>query len=144
MNNQSVIFPYKTIQDVDLDGKQILMRADYNVPLTEDGRIADDYRITASLPTLHYLIEHGAKIVIIAHLGRPKSSADVKYSLAPVAVALSNRLGRNVRFVHDCIGADVLDVTEKMQPGDVVLLENLRFHPEEKADDPDFAMLTHV
>lgn len=139
MNNQSVIFPYKTIQDVDLDGKQILMRADYNVPLTEDGRIADDYRITASLPTLHYLIEHGAKIVIIAHLGRPKSSADVKYSLAPVAVALSNRLGRNVRFVHDCIGADVLDVTEKMQPGDVVLLENLRFHPEEKADDPDFA-----
>lgn len=139
MNKNAVIFPYLTIKDVDVSGKQILMRADYNVPLDDNGHIADDYRITASLPTLNYLLERGAKLVLISHLGRPKSATDTKFSLQPVAVALSNELGRTVRFVDDCIGADVLDATERMQPGDVVLLQNLRFHPEEKANDREFA-----
>lgn len=139
MNNNSVIFPYKTIEDIDVSGKQILMRADYNVPLDDNGNITDDFRITASLPTLNYLLERGARLVLISHLGRPESPADTKYSLAPVAEALSERLQKPVTFVHDCIGAEVLDATAAMQPGEVALLENLRFHPEEKANDPDFA-----
>lgn len=135
----SVKFPYKTIKDTSVDGKQVLMRADYNVPLNDDGTIADDYRIVASLPTIKYLIERGARVVIIAHLGRPHDQVELKYSLTPVAERLSRLLGQPVRFVPDCIGAVVSAATRNMKPGEVVLLENLRFYPGEKKNDLEFA-----
>lgn len=134
-----IAFPYQTIKDVDVNGKRILMRADYNVPLTDDGRIADDFRITASLPTVKYLIERGAKLVLISHLGRPKGQVNPKFTLRPVAERLAEKLGRPVKFVDDCIGAAVSEVVGQMQPGDVILLENLRFHPEEEKNDSAFA-----
>lgn len=136
----TVTFPYKTIEDIDVSGKQVLMRADYNVPLNADGTIADDYRISASLPTIKYLTERGAKVVIIAHLGRPKDKVELKYSLMPVAERLSLLLkDQPVRFVPDPIGAVVSAATTGMKPGEVVLLENLRFYPGEKANDLEFA-----
>lgn len=135
----SVKFPYKTIEDISVEGKQVLMRADYNVPLNDDGTIADDYRIVASLPTIKYLTERGARVVIIAHLGRPHDQVELKYSLTPVAERLSRLLERPVRFVPDCIGAVVSAATRSMKPGEVVLLENLRFYPGEKKDDLEFA-----
>lgn len=135
----SVDFPYKTIKDVDVQNKRILMRADYNVPLRADGAIADDFRITASLPTINYLLERGAQLVLISHLGRPKGQVNSKYSLAPVAERLSEALGRPVKFVDDCVGDEVISATSQMQPGDVILLENLRFHPEEEQNDSSFA-----
>ncbi len=135
---KKIDFKWKTIKDVDVTGKRILLRADYNVPL-RDGEILDDFRVEASLPTLKYLIERGAKIVIISHLGRPKSPADIQFSLAPIAENLSEKLGKKVKFAKDCIGEDVANLTAKMGSGDVVMLENLRFHPEEKADDREFA-----
>lgn len=134
-----VTFPYQTIKDIKIEGKQILMRADYNVPLDGNGRIADDYRIVASLPTIKYLTKRGARLVIVAHLGRPKEQVDLKYSLAPVAERLSQLLGKKVQFVPDCIGAVVSAATKNMQPGDVILLENLRFYPGEKKNDLEFA-----
>ncbi len=134
-----VEFPYKTIKDVDVANKRILMRADYNVPLKEDGSIADDFRIVASLPTINYLVDRGAMVVLMAHLGRPKGQVNEKYSLAPVAERLSELLKRPVIFVPDCIGEPVAKVAEAMQPGQVILLENLRFHPEEEKNDPVFA-----
>lgn len=134
-----VEFPYKTIKDVDVANKRILMRADYNVPLKEDGSIADDFRIVASLPTINYLVDRGAMVVLMAHLGRPKGQVNEKYSLAPVAERLSELLKRPVTFVPDCIGEPVAKVAEAMQPGQVILLENLRFHPEEEKNDPVFA-----
>ena len=135
---KKIDFKWKTIKDVDVAGERILLRADYNVPL-KDGEILDDFRVEASLPTLKYLIERGAKIVIISHLGRPKSPADIQFSLAPIAENLSEKLGKKVKFAKDCIGEDVANLTAKMGSGDVVMLENLRFHPEEKADDREFA-----
>ena len=135
----SVKFPYKTVKDISVEGKQILMRADYNVPLNEDDTIADDYRIVASLPTIKYLTERGARVVIVAHLGRPHDQVELKYSLTPVAERLSRLLGKPVRFVPDCIGAVVSAATRNMKPGEVVLLENLRFYPGEKKNDLEFA-----
>lgn len=135
----SVKFPYKTVKDISVEGKQILMRADYNVPLNEDGTIADDYRIVASLPTIKYLTERGARVVIVAHLGRPHDQVELKYSLTPVAERLSRLLGKPVRFVPDCVGAVVSTATRNMKPGEVVLLENLRFYPGEKKNDLEFA-----
>ena len=132
-------FPYQTVRDIDVQDKQILMRADYNVPLNDDGTIADDFRVEASLTTLKYLIEHGAKIVLISHLGRPDGKPDEKFSLRPVAEDLSKKLGREVKFVTDCIGQEVSAATENLPAGSVALLENLRFHPEEEKDDPGFA-----
>lgn len=134
-----VEFPYKTIKDIDVANKRILMRADYNVPLKEDGSIADDFRIVASLPTINYLVDRGAMVVLMAHLGRPKGQVNKKYSLAPVAERLSELLKRPVAFVPDCVGELVAKVAEVMQPGQVILLENLRFHPEEEKNDPAFA-----
>ena len=135
----SVDFPYKTIKDVDVQNKRILMRADYNVPLRADGAIADDFRIIASLPTINYLLERGVQLVLISHLGRPKGQVNSKYSLAPVAERLSEALGRPVKFVDDCVGDEVVSATSQMQAGDVILLENLRFHPEEEQNDSSFA-----
>ena len=135
----SVEFPYKTVRDVDVQDKRVLMRTDYNVPLNEDGTIADDFRIVASLPTINYLTERGAKVVLIAHLGRPKGQVNKKYSLAPVAQRLSELLNKPVAFVPDCIGEAVSNAADNMQSGQVILLENLRFHPEEEQNDVAFA-----
>lgn len=132
------VFTKKTIKDVPIEHQTVLLRADYNVPLTPDGKIADDYRMTQSLPTLHFLIKAGCKIVILAHLGRP-DGVDKKLSLEPIAEHLSTLLSKKVAFVPVCIGDRVTIAAKKAKPGDVILLENVRFHPEEEKNDPTFA-----
>ena len=129
----------KTIRDIPLTGKTVLVRADYNVPLTPDGKISDDLRIRASLPTLTYLLDHGCKVVIMSHLGRPEGTRNMKYSLGPVAERLATLLGREVRLADDCKGDRAYQVAKKATPGVVVLFENLRFHAEEEANDENFA-----
>lgn len=129
----------KTIKDVDLKGKKVFVRVDFNVPFDNKGEISDDTRIVAALPTIKYLIDEGAMLVLTSHLGRPKSKEDKQFSLAPVAKALSEKLGKPVVFVDDCIGPKVKEACTAMKPGDVVLLENSRFYPEEKKNDPEFA-----
>lgn len=129
----------KTIKDVDLKGKKVFVRVDFNVPFDNKGEISDDTRIVAALPTIKYLIDEGAMLVLTSHLGRPKSKEDKQFSLAPVAKALSEKLGKPVVFVDDCIGPKVKEACAAMKPGDVVLLENSRFYPEEKKNDPEFA-----
>jgi phosphoglycerate kinase len=132
------MFSKKTIRDVVLTGQRVLVRVDFNVPLDED-RVADDTRLLASLPTLKYLIENGASAVLCSHLGRPKGKIVPSLSLRPVAKRLSELLGQPVGFVGDCIGPEVRTAVEKLQPGEIIVLENTRFHPEERANDPDFA-----
>jgi len=128
----------KTVRDVDLRKKRVLVRDDFNVPL-KDGVITDDTRITAALPTLNYILDQkGSTLVIMSHLGRPKKP-DTENSLAPVAVRLAELLGRKVTLAPDCIGPEVEAMVKAMKPGEVVLLENVRFHPEEEKNDPDFA-----
>ena len=129
----------KTIKDVDLKGKKVFVRVDFNVPFDSKGEISDDTRIVAALPTIQHLINEGAKVVLTSHLGRPKSKEDKQFSLAPVAVALSQKLGKDVVFVDDCIGEKVKAACANMQAGDVVLLENSRFYSEEKKNNPEFA-----
>lgn len=126
------------MRDVPLDGKTVLVRADYNVPL-EKGEIADDYRITQSIPTIQELRDRGCKVVIISHLGRPKGMIAPAFMLEPVAERLSELLNIEVKFVTDCIGDRVIQAVKKLQPGDVLLLENLRFHEGEEANDSNFA-----
>ncbi|MCL1876875.1 phosphoglycerate kinase [Candidatus Saccharibacteria bacterium] len=132
-------FPYKTINDVNVRDKQVLLRADYNVPQNDDGTISDDYRVEASLPTIKFLLERGAKIVVISHLGRPKGERNEKYTLAPVAARLSEKLGQEVKFIGDCVGDAVSVATKKMSAGEIVMLENLRFYAAEEENDRDFA-----
>ncbi|HEX6031137.1 MAG TPA: phosphoglycerate kinase [Tepidiformaceae bacterium] len=127
----------KTVRNIDVTRKRVLVRADLNVPI-EDGRVTDDTRIRESLPTIQYLLDQRAKVIVCSHLGRPKGW-DEKLSLEPVAGRMGNLLGREVLFVHDCAGPEVQDAVETMNPGHVLLLENLRFHPEEEKNDPDFA-----
>lgn len=134
-----MVFPCKTIRDVDVHGKQILMRVDYNVPLAKDGSISDDFRVIASLPTIHYLLDHGAKLVLISHLGRPDGQPNLEFSLKPVAADLSDKLGRPVAFVQNCVGDVASVATKSLAAGEVMLLENLRFHPGEEANDSSFA-----
>ena len=133
------MFTKKTIRDIEVRGKRVLLRADYNVPLNDKGEITDDYRIQQSLPTVKYLLEHGAKLIICSHLGRPKSEKDSSCSLFPVAKRLQKLLGREVEFVPDCIGPRADKAAKSMHEGQVVLLENLRFHPEEEQNDDKFA-----
>lgn len=132
-------FNKKTIKDVPLEHQTVLVRADYNVPLKDDGTIADDYRLLQSLPTLKFLIHAGCKIVIISHLGRPKGKPDPKASLEPVAEHLGKLLDKKVAFVPDCIGDQVSVAARALKPGGVVLLENLRFYAEEEANSMAFA-----
>jgi phosphoglycerate kinase len=132
-----IMFNKQTIRDVDLRGKRVLLRADYNVPL-EDGKITDDYRIQQSLPTVRYLLDHGVTLIICSHLGRPKGP-DKSLSLAPVAERLGELLGRPVKFAIDCVGPPVAEAAAGLTKGDVLLLENLRFNPGEKANDDGFA-----
>lgn len=127
-----------TVRDVPLEHKVVLVRADYNVPLTSDGKISDDFRIKSSLPTLHYLLDHGCKVVIMSHLGRPEGR-DESLSLKPVAERLEELLGRKVNFVDDCIGDKVAAAVRGTAFTGVLLLENLRFYKEEEANDAGFA-----
>ena len=131
-------FNKKTIRDIHLDGKQILLRADYNVPIN-DGHITDDYRIKQSLPTIEYLLDRHCSIVVCSHLGRPDGKRDEKYSLAPIAKRLSKLLDKPVQFADDCIGPEVEKQVKALEPGQLLLLENVRFHPEEEANDAGFA-----
>lgn len=125
------------LKDLKVQNKRVIVRADLNVPL-ENGQITNDFRLQATLPTLKYLINQKAKIVLISHLGRPKG-VDEKYSLRPVSRHLEKLLGRTVQFIDDCVGQEAQDAARKLEPGQVILLENVRFHPEETANDPDFA-----
>jgi len=133
------MFTKKTINDIDLQGKRVLMRADYNVPLSDDGKIGDDYRIKQSVTTIKALLDKDVRLVICSHLGRPDGSRDKKYTLKPIAERLSELLGQDVQFVDDCVGAEVEKAAAALQPKQVLLLENVRFHPEEEKNDEDFA-----
>ena len=128
----------KTIEDIDVSGKRVLVRCDFNVPL--DGtKITDETRIVAALPTIKYLLDHNAAVILCSHLGRPKGEFNMKYSLAPVAERLSEKLDKKVVLAKDVIGPDAQKCVSEMKPGDVVLLENVRFHKEEEKNDPEFA-----
>ena len=128
----------KTVEDINVSGKRVLERVDFNVPLDPQGRITDNTRIEASLPTIRYLLDHGAKLILISHLGRPEGVTE-SLRMNPVAAALSRLLGRPVRKLDDCVGPQVEQAVNALQPGEVVLLENVRFHPEEEQNDPAFA-----
>jgi len=128
-----------TLHDIQVYGSLVLTRVDFNVPMNEKGEITDDTRIRESLPTIKYIVENRGIPVIISHLGRPNGKVNLKYSLAPVAKRLSQLLGQRVSFAPDCIGTDAADVVHQCHFGEIALLENLRFHPEEEANDPDFA-----
>jgi phosphoglycerate kinase len=132
------MFNKKTIRDVEAKGKRVLVRVDFNVPI-KDGQVGDDTRMHAALPTLNYLLEKGASLVICSHLGRPKGVSDPQYSLRPVADHLSELLGKPVQFAEDCIGPQAESAAGALQPGQVLLLENTRFHAEEKKNDPGMA-----
>jgi len=129
----------KTIKDVEIGGKRLLIRVDFNVPMDEEGNISDDLRIMTAMPTLVYAVEQGARVILCSHMGRPKGQRLEKYSLAPVAGYLSDLLGKTVILAPDCVGAEVESLVASMEDGDIILLENLRFHPEEQAGDPEFA-----
>lgn len=131
-------FYKKTVRDIDLNGKRVLMRVDYNVPL-EDGKVGSDYRLNMNIPTIEYLLGQGCSIVILSHLGRPEGKPDPKYSLAPVAARLGELLEREVQFADDCIGSAATGMVNALKPGDILVLENVRFHPEEEANDEAFA-----
>jgi phosphoglycerate kinase len=129
----------KTIKDVDLKGKKVLVRVDFNVPLDADFKITDETRIDASLPTIKYLLEQNAKVILCSHLGRPKGEFNPKYSLKPVADRLAEIFPGKVKFASDVIGDSAKELTDNIKEGEIVLLENLRFHNEEEANDPEFA-----
>ena len=129
----------KTVEDVEVKGKKVLARCDFNVPLNENGEITDDKRIVEAMRTIRYLSEHGAKLILCSHLGRPKGEFNMKYSLAPVAKRLSELLGKKVELAADVIGPDAKQKAAALKDGDVMLLENVRFHKEEEKNDPAFA-----
>src|SRR6185436_1810601 len=128
----------QTIADIDIAGKRVLIRADLNVPL-DKGKVSDDTRIVAALPTIRYVLANSATPILCSHLGRPKGKPDAKYSLKPVAERLAQLLGCRVQMAPDCIGPDAELMAAAIPRGDVLLLENLRFHAEEEANDPKFA-----
>ncbi len=127
----------KTVRDIDPKGKRVLMRADFNVPLDDNGKITDDTRIVSTLPTIKDILGRGGRLVLCSHLGRPKGAPDPKFSLAPVAQRLSELLGQDVQMLPDCVGGEVKDAVMKLQDGQVCLLENVRFHPGETKNDPE-------
>ncbi|HSW65593.1 MAG TPA: phosphoglycerate kinase [Bacillota bacterium] len=133
------MFTKKTIHDIDIEGKRVLLRADYNVPVNDNGTITDDYRLTQSVPTLKALLDKQVRLVVCSHLGRPDGKADPKLSLKPVAKRLQELLGQDVHFASDCVGDEAEKAASELRPGQILLLENLRFHPEEEANDDGFA-----
>jgi len=128
-----------TVRDIDVTGKKVLVRVDYNVPMDKAGKITDDSRIRASLPTIKYLIEHKAAVILLSHMGRPKGKVNNDMRMAPAAERLSQILGEKVGTTADCIGPEVEKAVKGLKPGDVLMLENLRFHNEEEAGDAGFA-----
>lgn len=128
------MFNKKTIRDIDVTGKKVLVRVDFNVPLSESG-VGDDTRIRAAIPTIQYLLDHGAAVILCSHLGRPKGGPDPKYSLKPVADHLAELLGKPVKFAPDCIGPAAEKEASSLKAGEVLVLENTRFHPEEEKND---------
>jgi phosphoglycerate kinase len=132
------ILPMKSIRDLPIEGKRLFLRVDFNVPLADE-RVLDATRIVETLPTIRHAIERGARIVCASHLGKPKGKPRPELSLAPVAIELARQLSRPVRFADDCIGREVEKLVEELEPGEVLLLENLRFHAGEEGDDPEFA-----
>ncbi len=129
----------KTVRDIDVSHKRVLVRVDFNVPLSPDGKVLDDFRIRAALPTINYLIENNAKVILMTHLGRPKGRVVPNLRLDPVAKVLSELINRPVKKLDDCIGEEVKKEVFSMKDGDIILLENLRFHKEEKENNPEFA-----
>ncbi len=129
----------KSVEDIDVSGKKVIVRCDFNVPQDETGRITDDKRIVAALPTIKYLLEHNAAVILCSHLGRPKGEFKMKYSLAPVAERLSELLGKEVKLAKDVIGEDAKKLAAELKCGEAMLLENVRFHKEEEKNDPAFA-----
>ncbi|MEM6997527.1 MAG: phosphoglycerate kinase [Patescibacteria group bacterium] len=134
------IFPKKTVQDVDISGKRVLVRADYNVPLNDDGSVANDFRISSSVPTLEYLMHQGCKITVMSHLGRPKGQVVSSMSLAPVYRHLVSIFGKDkVSFADDCTSSEALKASKNLEPSQIMLLENTRFHAGDEAGDPELA-----
>ncbi|NLV59618.1 MAG: phosphoglycerate kinase [Clostridiales bacterium] len=129
----------KTIEDIQVSGKKVLVRCDFNVPLDENKHITDENRIRGALPTIKYLMDHGARVILCSHLGRPKGGFDMKYSLKPVADRLSQLLGKEVKLAEDVIGPSAQALAAELKDGDAILLENVRFHKEEEANDPEFS-----
>ena len=129
----------KTIEDIQVSGKKVLVRCDFNVPLDGDGNITDDTRIRAALPTIKYLLEHNAAVILCSHMGRPKGEFNMKYSLKPVAARLTELLGKDVPLAADVIGPSAKEMAAALKPGDAMLIENVRFHKEEEKNDPAFA-----
>lgn len=130
----------KTVKDIDVNGKKVLVRCDFNVPIdSETGKITDNRRIRAALPTIQYLLDHNAKVILCSHLGRPKGEFNLKYSLKPVAEELSKLLNKDVKLAKDVIGESAKELTTNMKEGDIVLLENVRFHKEEEQNDPEYS-----
>ena len=129
----------KTVEDIDVAGKRVFLRVDFNVPMDKTGAISDDSRIKACIPTIKYLIDHNARVVICSHLGRPDGKVVESLRLTPIAKRLLELLGRPVNALKQCIGSEVVDAVAKLKDGNVALLENIRFHPEEEANGPDFA-----
>ena len=130
----------KTVKDIDVNGKKVLVRCDFNVPLdAETGKITDNRRIRAALPTIQYLLDDNAKVILCSHLGRPKGEFNLKYSLKPVAEELSKLLNKDVKLAKDVIGENAKELTSNMKKGDIVLLENVRFHKEEEQNDPEYS-----
>ena len=129
----------KSVEDIDVSGKKVLVRCDFNVPLDADLNITDENRINGALPTIQYLVDHHAKVILCSHLGRPKNGPEAKFSLKPVAKALSAKLGKEVQMADDVIGADAKANAAALKDGDVLIIENVRFHKEEEKNDPEFA-----
>lgn len=132
------MFNKKTVRDIDVKGKRVLVRVDFNVPL-KDGQVGDDTRIRAAMPTIQYLLDHGAAVILCSHLGRPKGGPDPKFSLRPVAAHLEKLMGKPVAFAEDCVGAPAEAAAKALKPGEILLLENTRFHPEEEKNGEDLA-----
>ncbi|MCW3052821.1 MAG: phosphoglycerate kinase, partial [Chthonomonadales bacterium] len=135
---QKSVMNKKTLNDIDVTGKRVLVRVDFNVPQDEHGNITDDTRIVAALPTIKYLISHGAKTILVSHLGRPKGVTP-KYTLEPVSEALSILLGKDVPLMDDILADATEETIFALEEGDVVMLENVRYYPEEEKNDPEFA-----
>ncbi|MCH9630563.1 MAG: Bifunctional PGK/TIM [Chlamydiia bacterium] len=130
-----------SVKDLSLKDKRVIMRVDFNTPIDSSGKITDNTRIRLAIPTIEYILKHGASLILMSHLGRPKGKKDEKFSLKPVAIHLSSLLGKEVKMADDCIGKDVEELASSLTPGNVLLLENLRFHPEEEKPElnPEFA-----